>query len=390
MHLIERYALSSGSIIDQPFIYEKFFPVNSQKYLTFNAFTKSDSRNYDFWQIVIEMLYPYLMKEGVDIVQIGDPNDMPINNCIHIMGQTNVSQLAYVIRRGILHFGVDSLPTHLASYFQKKIVGIYSYSLPQQSGPYWSRPEDVVILEADKKGNKPSYNHNESPKSINRVKPEDIVNAILKLLRIDEKEQTKTVFMGSAFNKPRIDVIPNSIVAPKSYQNSLNIRGDLLFNPELIYRQLQICRSVIVTTDPLDVEKLKRLRQNLATIVYRVSNRKYDKKFIDKCKESGLQILLISDEEGEAFDKTKLLFLDYGIGREIFSTKEKLELTEEITENTVVKSNYFLLSEGKIYMSRAHWEAKKESPSFVQNEGNVLDVPHFWRDAVSYYIYNRG
>ena len=60
MHLIERYASACGVKISRPYIYDKYFPLPFDKYITFQPYSKYDSKNYDYWDEVILLILPYL------------------------------------------------------------------------------------------------------------------------------------------------------------------------------------------------------------------------------------------------------------------------------------------------------------------------------------------
>ena len=65
MHILEKYALESASKIDKPFIFETFFPLPFQKYISFSPLNKNKQR-YLYWSDVIDIINPYLEKEFVD------------------------------------------------------------------------------------------------------------------------------------------------------------------------------------------------------------------------------------------------------------------------------------------------------------------------------------
>ena len=186
MRLLDTYATNTGSKIDKPFIYTKFFPLPLDRYITLQSQTPYDSRNYSYWQEVIDIIAPYLSKEKIHLVQVGTKDERPLNGAINLLGQTNINQLAYVIENSTLHFGADSLCVHLASYFDKPIVSIYSISNPNVAGPHFGDKNKHILLKGyERIGNKkPSYSQVESPKSIDTIKPEEIGKSILQLLDI--------------------------------------------------------------------------------------------------------------------------------------------------------------------------------------------------------------
>ena len=162
MRLLDTYATNTGSRIDKPFIYTKFFPLPLGKFITFQAQTPYDSRNYSYWQEVINLIHPYLSKNNIHIVQVGTKDEKTFNGVVNLLGQTTINQLAYVIENNILHFGADSFCVHLASHFDKPIVSIYSISNPNVAGPHFGDKNKHILLKGyERIGNKkPSYRIN--------------------------------------------------------------------------------------------------------------------------------------------------------------------------------------------------------------------------------------
>ena len=76
MHLLETYALSTGSKIGKPFIVKKFFPVKYEKYITIQNSSGMPAKCYDYFQQVVDFLLPVLNKENIGIVQIGGKEDV--------------------------------------------------------------------------------------------------------------------------------------------------------------------------------------------------------------------------------------------------------------------------------------------------------------------------
>jgi len=202
MHLLEQYALSSGLKIGKPFMYEHFFPLPDNKYITLQKEAKFPSRQYKYWQQVVDLLTPILAKNNISIVQIGSSADISLTNVIATSGKTSLAQSHYIIRNSELHLGIDSFGVHVASGLGKKIVGIYSNMSPKNSGPYWSSPNDCILIESPKKNMKPSYAIiEEKHKTINEIKPEKIANSVLLLLKIEEKVKINTLFIGDNFDE---------------------------------------------------------------------------------------------------------------------------------------------------------------------------------------------
>ena len=61
MHILESFATSCGLKIDKPYIYEKYYPLNIEKYIILETHdNKYQAKNYDYWQDVPSFDYkPY-------------------------------------------------------------------------------------------------------------------------------------------------------------------------------------------------------------------------------------------------------------------------------------------------------------------------------------------
>ena len=70
-HLLEEYAKNLGVKISQPVIKDHFFPLNMEKYITISNDDSTDSKNYPYYEIVINLLKPFLDRAGIKIVQLG-------------------------------------------------------------------------------------------------------------------------------------------------------------------------------------------------------------------------------------------------------------------------------------------------------------------------------
>src|SRR5438046_2819188 len=166
MRLVDTYALSAGAKIDKPYVFEQYFPLPFEKYITLQAQTKYDSKDYSYWQDVVNLLYPVLEKHGIKIIQVGGPNERTYQYTVDLRGRTELNQLAYVIKGSKLHMGSDSLCVHLASHYDIPIVGLYSVSQSSISGPQFGTKEKQICFEAylRTRTGKPFYSDKENPK----------------------------------------------------------------------------------------------------------------------------------------------------------------------------------------------------------------------------------
>lgn len=195
MHFLESYALVSGTPISKPFIKVEPIELPSKKYITFHPYCKkAPTRQYRSWVKVLELLIGDSNFDW-EIVQVGGKKDEVYNGVnTDYLGNTSTHQLAYLIQNSGLHLGYDSFPVHLASHFARNIVAIYNMP-PSISGPYFSDPKDVVLLEPEypivtnfvngrfiEQKARISHSHMDELDLINTIKPENIYDGVKKLL----------------------------------------------------------------------------------------------------------------------------------------------------------------------------------------------------------------
>jgi hypothetical protein len=361
MHLIETYALACGAKIDEPYIYEKYFPTPQEEYVTFQPFSVGDIKNYDYWQQVIDLIYPVFQKNNVIILQIGSSEDKTIKGCSHISGHTNINHAAYVIRRGKMHFGTDSFAVHVASGYRKKIVALYSNNIVKNVGPYWSNREDVVLLEPERDGKKPNYALSEQPKSINTIKPEKIAQAICDLLGFDLKSQYETIHIGQRYGEePSFAFAPDSFHAVEGGQKPIEYRMDYHFNELNLEKQLQACPCGIVTDKTINIDLLKKYRPRVAHLLYLITKGD-DPKFVRSVRRLGINIALATELSKDDLKDKRIDY--YDIGKIIVVDKPDKNLIKKIknSENLFYKSNKIIMSNNQTYSSRPKYMNKKPS-----------------------------
>jgi hypothetical protein len=360
MHLIEAYATSSGLKINKPFIYDKFFPVPVEKYISFQPFSKYNSKNYSYWNEVISIINPFLQKENIHIVQIGGPNDKPIQNCINFCGQTKIPHAAFIIKNSLMHVGADSFGAHVASGYGKKIVAIYSNNNINNVKPYWTKDQDMILLEP-KRANKPNYSAEENPKTINQIKPEQIAKSILKLLNIKNELQYDTIFIGERYNDILLEAIPSLVLPPNMFPNiNLNIRFDYIKDIEekdyiCTLGNLNIRNCSIITDKPLEISYFAQLKDKISNIFYDITHNNIDFEFVQKVKLFGLKIDFIfnkSRNQNEIdLNNKKLELIDYPELITIIETKDKPK--NEIKECSFYKSKKILFANNNTFLSKA-------------------------------------
>lgn len=400
MRLLDTYATNTGSVIDEPYIYTKFFPI-PDKYITLQSQTPYDSRNYSYWEEVIEIIKPFLDKENIKILQIGKNGELPIPNTINFLGKTDINQLAYVMQNSLLHFGADSLCVHLASHFDKPIVSIYSISNPNVAGPHFGDKNKHILIKAYENvgTKKPSYSQSENPKSIDTVKPEEIAANILNLLKIYNDLKYKTLITGDKFKQKVLEFVPDRVLNPEFAKDSaIAMRIDLCENidEQLIFHNLKMRKFILLLNNKnkIDIQIFQILKTNILEIVFDCTDEEPDKDYIKNIILSGhIPVMIYKGDDLDYFNNIKINFIDLNIKFAHLKSNDKnidefKKICNTDTQDICIKSNKIILSKDKMFLSEAHFiENKHSNANFdklnvLSNKENLLkeiDFLHIYR-----------
>lgn len=383
MRLLDAYAINCGAKIDKPFIYEQYFPIPTDKFITFQAQTRNEARDYDYWQDVINIISPILKNNNIHILQVGEPTDNLLKQVIDIRGKTNIHQLAYLIKRAVLHLGPDSLDIHLASFFNTPIVGLYSSNHLKVSGPHFGSPEKQVLFGAYERirNKKPSFDLEENPKSINTIKPEEIAAAVFKLLGINFVIPFETVFLGEKYCSKTIrEIIPNANTFISNPEAPVEIRVDLHYDKEILTNQLNyLQKAVIIADKPIDLGLLKHFKDRIPIFVYRITEND-DPSFVEKVIGLGIQVALVSTLSLEELKPKRIKYYEFGrINLLQKPPQETIDALKKDINKLYYRSMKFVTSNKKVYDSHAAIEIDRELVN--DHEYNkVVDSPKFWED----------
>jgi hypothetical protein len=362
MHILEKYALESASKIDKPFIFEAFFPLPFQKYISFSPLNKNKQR-YLYWSDVIDIINPYLEKEDIKIVQL---NGDKLNNCFDLNGQIDFKNQAYLIKHSLLHFGSDNLASQISSIFDKKIVTLYGDFPPENKKPYWAKEEksfDIFL----KKNEKPNYNINDT-NEINEIKPEEIASKILDLLDIKYEKMIRTEFIGRSYVNKTFEIVPNGFFQPPKQVTNLIVRMDYFFDEKCLDFFLNCKKSIIITNRRINLNLLEKNKNNILSIVYEIDEQN-DADFVLDIKNTGIKYDLVSYLSEAELNKIKLKYLDLGL----IHRKDPQEIPDNLLTKDKIyffKSSRFLFSKEGIFATKYHWT----------NSIQIKDIPIFTKD----------
>jgi hypothetical protein len=361
MHLLETYALATGSKIKKPFIIKKYFPLPFEKYITIQNSSGMNGKCYDYFQDVIDFIFEKLQKNGYSILQIGSKEDRPLQQTMGLQGQTNINQTAFILNNAKLHVGNDSFSIHMSSAFDIPLVGLYSVTSPEIAGPFWKNDKQICLVPDNWR---PSFNPNENPKTVNRIKIEKVVESINKLLFNENDIKFETLFIGDRYNDPIIECFPDQFFPEDFLKDQiLNVRFDYKESiTENDYQStvnnLRFKRCSLITDKPLQLEFLFQFRNQIPLIIYDVTNH-FDINFAKNLFSLGFKFIFLfkKDNNEKTLEQRKLDVIDFPQGIEIVE-KPSLNIDTK-QKNLFYKSNKILFANGKPYLSKSAQEEDK-------------------------------
>lgn len=390
MHVLESYALQNNLKIDKAAVYEKYFPLAIDKFITIDTSNLGTSAlAYDHWQIVVNLIHPKLEEAGIKIVQLGNKDCVPLQKCYMTLGQCNFNQKAYVLKKSLVHVSPNNESAHVASIYNKKSVVLFSNNCyPAQFLPYWTDKENLETLKPTST-NKPSFNPNENPKSINEIKPEEIAQKILRFAGVHTfVPDFETLKIGSSFRRPRIEsTLTHLLDTQKLGVSSLITRMDLNFNEKALVAQLQSCDCSVITNKPLSDELLDNYHKKIVELVYYIEDDN-DPSFVKKIREKSIPYLLRSRKSKEQTNDFKLDYMDYGSVERILprSQDDFKELKDR--KNLYYKSTHFIIHNNKFYPSTAAFlRLEQGSPSMEHEPYPIIDDPLFWEEEDHFHFF---
>lgn len=407
--LAETYALQCAVPLDRPEIQECFYPLDHpvEKAILIHGFGGAIANGnqatfmakiYDHFAEVVTLIKPAVEALGYKIYQIGAANEPAIRGVEGLCGKTSLLQCTYLVRHCALLIGNDSMWAHVRGAYGGALVALYGPTSVKCHGPYWRDDAKTILIESHRFGKKPSYASHEADKTINVIPPEQVANAALSLLGAPLISRT-SLFIGSLFNQTIVEVVPNVVVDPSVQVGVPIIRMDLLHHEENLFKNLQLRKCAIIANREINLDSLGRLKANIASMRIEIDAISTD--WIKAVRRLGVQVAFMSVEKDDA--KTLQMRLDYyeacQFDRFLPATVDEFRKDSEKyrqkpldsglkLDTLSFKTNKIILSDGRVFLSRAHWAAGISIQSGDQNVGTVIDSPLFWEESAHHYIYS--
>ena len=399
--LIDTYARSCGLEIGKIWTPEKFFPLSNDKYFTIQAGSGQQAKNYDYWNNVIELIYPYLKENNIDLLQIGGKDDILLKYSKDLRGQTTLSQTFYILKRSLLNISNDSFSAHFCGSYNIPLISLYGSTSIQNHGPYEYNKNKTILIESHRNGNIPTFSSQENPKTINYIKPEEIASAIFKVLNIDYKSPINTIYIGNLYNQFIIEWIPDGIIDPHFIpQLPITVRNDLYPNEQNIFIVANNGRKLnIITNKQINLNILNQIKSNIIGITYEILENE-DINYIKQLKRLGIKTRFFTKEiDQNKISNLRLKFFDVCF-IEHMSDRTKKNFLDDVSkylnfkldsdekfDNIKYRSNKFIVANNKIFTSKAAYKMNNNIQNFEQNICQVIDNEDFWSEYQFFNIF---
>lgn len=412
MSLATTYALACGLPLCEPEMHDSFFPLDTplDKVILVHAFAGAivnqnnqliaafPAKLYDHFNEVLDLLRPIVEPLGYRFYQIGGPNEPPLKGVPSLAGKTSYSQCAYLIKRAALLIGNDSMWMHLRGAERAALVEVMGPTDRKNHGPHWCDPEKTIVLESHRGGRKPSYASQEGPKTINFVPPEKLASAALKLLSIPDTITHQTVYIGPDYQRITFEIVPNMVPNPQLNLGIPAIRMDYHFDEQVLAQNLAARKCGVFTDKEINLNLIAQFKKQIHVLMIQVDE--MTPQWIKQAKRIGVPIQATCKEtDPEKVAAMRLALYDAVLFDTVVEpTVETLhagiaEYAHKPVDSTVnlanlsFKTNRFLLSGGKIYLSTPHWRADRPTDSVEQNSSTVINTVEFWEEQRSHYYY---
>ncbi len=398
MKLLELYSLATGLKIKKQFLLEKVFPVEHPRYITIQAGSGMAAKNYPFYSEVLELLAPFLVKEGIKIYQVGGEKDTPIRGAENLLGKTDEHQTNYLLKRAILHIGNDSWCAHRAGELDVPVVVCYGSTSIANHSPYRYH-KDSVFIESHRFGRQPSFATQEPYPTISLVPPESVANAALQILG-QPPVVRKSLYFGPEYNLPIVEIVPNCVPAPQVQMVNPILRADYHFDEQLIGQNLQVRKCSVITNREINLNLLSQLKQNIAVVKVEL-NPSISVDWVRGLKRVGVPLQFYTLETDETkLRKMRLDLFEVEVYFDTFRFPDRdhllkemakwqhKELDKELNLATLrFKTLKVLISDGRLYLSNAHRLAGIATDNVSNNETQVIDSPEFIKEQAHQYIF---
>ena len=376
-HLIQEYAKSLGVKISSPVLKEHYFPINIGRYITISVDQDMPSRNYKHYGIVLFILKPFLEKHNIQVVQLNGKGRVD-----GVAAALNLpfKQQAYVVSKSLLHLGCDDALSHFSSLKKIPTLTLFGNTFPSANKPFFSASSSLNINLEPEWDKKPSFT--EQGDQINKIKPEEIADSIIKLLKIEKcKTNFRTAHMGAFYDQKIVEVIPSSFHPLSLPPNQeLYVRADYGFEENAFMQYCQKYKVSIFVNSLIRPEHLQNIANNVNHLFIWVKKEDdiIPDSYFKTLKNMNVKVVLLVKNK-KHLPYLRNIYFDTVV-QQYRPEREKYEGFKGKARFLSAKR---LIADGKEYLSAAHWRKN------LDNNNIVVDSPEYFSELDHFYIYER-
>jgi len=381
-HILKEYAKNLDVSPSSLFVNKHYYPIITDDYIVVYNEQSIDSKRYNYYSLVVDLMRERLNELGIKVVVVGSDKEVSDR---YDFKHTNLSfrENAYIISKAKLLISVDNAMTQYASDQNVPIVTLYGNVYPSITTPYWSNKNKKIDLEP-KWDKRPSLALSDSKDPINKIPAEDVAEACLKLLKV---QNAKVNFRTKKINKNKsvmIDVIPSDYVNMRIFENQLlNLRLDKGVGNELaVFQYCSNHKCNITVKDALiNPDSFTKIAQNIEAINLIITTETVEipKEYFKAFKKLNITVnILVTDEE--ILDKIRFKFFE----QNVMHHNPPKEKPKDLPSGCKFLSFKMVVDKGSIYKSTYHWKNN------IDNSDNVVDNPLYWEELDYFYIYEQS
>jgi hypothetical protein len=384
-HLIEEYAKNLGVKIAKPIVSKHFWPVIPEKYLTIYLEPHLSSKKYKYYDIVIDSIRPFLDKNDIKVIQIGESSAGRLQNADEIIFDLDFKKCAYIISQSSVHVGVDSKFSHYANSIGVPTVTLFGNIYAPVSRGYWN-PQISIDIEAPWKV-KPCMGPVDPEDTINKIVPEKIAQSILDQLGCKTQLPLTTHFIGDFYHNKVYELIPNFFEpSPEMANAHWFLRLDHMESGEYVEMWCSFLKSFsFFTKKIIPPDFIHRFKDKLKSINFIIDeDTAISDSYFNFLKGCGVSATLLVEKE-EDLPKLRDKFFEQEV--QLYSPGGKSQLGEiKIDFNKCsFSSSKTLVSKGKKYPSFFHW---KMGQNLVDKNFKIEDNEDLLKEINHFYIYD--
>ena len=378
MNLLKSFASTTGLQPSKSYLYEKFYPLDFDRYIILDTQSSNGNFHYVFWFRVIELIEPILSKHGINIVHFIEDKKYHFNHT-YVDNSAQLSQRAYLIRKALLFCGSSKLYSLIASENNIKQCFLKTdYSLDN------TLVEDEEIIHSNK-----TRKHFLNPTSlkINNIRPEEIAKKILKTVLNEDHIFDNTLSIGKVYSAHNLEVIPDcTFKINNNSKSEIVMRMDCFFSEENLDTQLSFESCAVVTNKAFNKNILINRKNKIKKVYFKVE-KDSDASFLDLLEENKINYDIITTLSGPDLDKEKIKFINYKKINKLNSLS--LGFLDELDKSKVYfKTNKIVIKSGKTFASKWHSKVLINSPD-VRNESFKLPpvIDESFKDEADYFYF---